>query len=315
MELLIYTDPSGLDVGYLDGFNLDLENGREDDFELKISLNRFDVLSAGCLIYCENQPQLGGRIESFRPNTASKTVTFEGSTWRGILRKKILQNNVSVAPGSTLSQVVQSVLEMAELTELFTPADNLSTVGTVPTTGQYMTPLAALESILGAVGCRPSFSFDPTIKRIRIGSEAVKDYSGQEYDSENINMELSVNKMPVNHIIAVSKSGTAHHLYLQHDGTYADTQEIKGAAEVTKLINVSSDDNEKIMQEMIKAMDAEKKASATSALSVSEIAAEIGDIVGSYEQHSKTLVAAKVTSKVLKMTDKTFQINFETGEI
>ena len=128
MELLIYTDPSGHDIGYLDGFDLDLENGREDDFELKISLNRFNVLSAGCLIYCENHPQLGGRIEAFRPNTSSKTVTFVGSTWRGILRKKILQSNVSFASGSTLSQVVQSILDMSELTELFAPADNLSSL-------------------------------------------------------------------------------------------------------------------------------------------------------------------------------------------
>lgn len=315
MEFLIYTDTNLNDIGYLEGFSLDLENGIENDFELKLSLDQFEVLSAGCLIYCEGKPQFGGRIEKHSPNTATGTVTFQGPTWRGILKRKILLQNVSVSPESTFSETVQKIIELSDLTELFAPAENISTIGTTMSAGQYMTPLATLESILGVVGCRPSFTYDPKSKRILIGSDSVKDYSNQEYDSSQISMELSVNKMPVNHIVAVAKSGSVHHLYLHYDGAYSTAQEIKGAAEVTKLINVNSDDSAVISQELVKAMDAEQTSSASSALSVDNIVAEIGDIVGSNEHKSKTFVAAKVTSKVLKMTDKSFIINFETGEL
>ena len=314
MELLTYTDPNRKDVGYLEGFSLDLENGKEDDFEIKLPLDSFHNLSAGCLIYCENHPQYGGRVEKFSPNTAANTVTFIGSTWRGVFKKKILLNNISVTPSKTLEEITSEIISAANLTELFEPASNGSAIGLSMLAGQYMTPLATLETILSALGCRPSFRYSATSRRILIGTEAIKDYSKSEYDSSQINMELSVNKMPTNHVIGIDKSGHAHHLYLMHDGSYSQTQEITGAAEVTKLVEISSDDSAVILQKLTETMDAEQKAATSSALSVAEISAEIGDIVGANEQYSKTFVASKVTSKVLKMSDKTFQINFETGE-
>lgn len=314
MELLIYTDPDTRDVGYLGGFSLDLENGREDDFEIKLPLESFNLLSAGCLIYCENQPQYGGRVEKLNPNTSAQTVNFIGSTWRGIFKKKILLKNIEVTPNKTLAEITAAVIEAAELTELFAPEANGSAIGATMSVGQYLTPLAALETILNAVGCRPSFRYDPKSRRVLVGSDAVRDFSKSEYDSTQISMELTVNKMPTNHIIGIDKSGRAHHLYLMHDGSYSQTQEIKGAAEVTKLIEISSDYSADILLKLTEAMDAEQKAAASSALSVGDISAEIGDIVGAFEQQSKTFVVAKVTSKVLKMTDKTFLINFETGE-
>lgn len=314
MERLIYTDKELKDVGYLSGFELDLENGRDDDFELKMSISQFNKLSAGCFIYCENQPQYGGRVEGFIPKTAEKTVTFTGSTWRGIFKKKILEANVSCTESSTLSGLVQNILDLSDFNGVFVPVENLSNLGATVQTGMLLTPLATVESILALVNCRPSFVFNPKTKHIQIGTYAVADYSNQEYDSDHISMELSVNKMPVNHVIAVDKNGNLHHLYLHYDGTYSNIQEITGAAEVTRLINVNSDISDEISLALIEAMNEEQAVTESSALSVNSISAEIGDIVGSFEQKSQTAVKAKVTSKVLKMTDKSFVINFETGE-
>lgn len=314
MERLIYTDSELNDVGYLSGFELDIENGRDDDFELKMPINRSHILSAGCFIYCENHPEYGGRVEKLIPNTANKTIIFAGSTWRGVFKKKILTHNIVCTTSSTLSGIVQNILDASAFNTVFSPLENLSKLGTDIETGLLLTPLQTLETILSTVNCRPSFVFNPIIKKVQIGTNAVADYSKAEYDSDRVAMELTVNKMPVNHIIAADKNNNLHHLFLLHDGSYSKSPEITGAAEITRLIAVNSDISEEITAALIAAMDEEQANAQSAALSINNISAEIGDIVGSFDNVSKTLVTAKITSKVLKMTDKTFLINFETGE-
>ena len=44
MEKLIYTDQERNDIGYLNSFSLDLENGKDNDFELVLPLSEFSKL-------------------------------------------------------------------------------------------------------------------------------------------------------------------------------------------------------------------------------------------------------------------------------
>lgn len=314
MEKLIYTDSDRNDIGYLSGFSLDLENGKDNDFELVLPLSDFSKLRPDCFIYCENNPQYGGRVDEYNPVAESNIVKFKGRTWRGILSQKILLSHVSYAADSILRDIIQHTLNLSDFNDSFVANENYATIGSAAQIGQFQTPLNVLETIFGFIGCRPSFIYDPAIKKIRIGAEAVVDYSSQEFGSGKVNLDININSKPINHVVALTKSGAVKHRYLLYDGTQSETiQEIKGSAEVMHYLNVSSDDESKISEAMADIINKSVAAAKSCAVTVSSFSADIGDIVGGRDKTTGVFASAKVTSKILKMDKFTSIVNLETG--
>lgn len=314
MERLIYTDIDRNDIGYLNGFSLDLENGKDNDFELTLPLSEFSKLHPNCLIYCENSPQYGGRIDEYNPVAASNIVKFKGRTWRGIFSQKILTSHVSYAADSILSDIIQHTINLSDFNDMFKPVKNTGTMGKAAQIGKFSSPLNALETIFNLINCRPSFTYDPTIKKVKIGAEAIVDYSSQEFGSGKVNLDININTKPVNHVVALTKSGAVKHRYLLYDGTQSETaQEIKGSDEVMRFINVSSDDESKISEAMAEVINSSLAAAKSCAVTISSLSADIGDIVGGRDRTTGVFASAKITSKVLKMDKFTSVVNLETG--
>lgn len=312
MEHLIYTDTALNDIGYAVGFSLDLENGKDNDFNFKVALSDFDKYKAGCYIYCEKSPEFGGKISTYSPNTASGTVTFAGRTWRGMFSRKYLCKSLNFASGTPIGNIIAELIAELNFSDTFEAVHNEHTISQPCTLNALGNALTELETLLSASGCRPSFVFDPLSKKIKIGADAIADYSTSEYDSRNINLELYINTMPVNHVVAVLGDGSLRHRYLHLDGTQSETvQEIKGANEVMSVIKVSNSAD--VSEAMQAAIDESLAAAQTCAVSVNSIDADIGDIVGGRESTTGIFVKSKITSKILKMTEFTSVVNFETG--
>ena len=86
---LIYATAARVDVGVLQGYELDLAYGEsENDFELKTSLDNH-VCREGYILYVEGT-EYGGIIDSIAPNTRSNTLSYKGRTWHGILNSKVI---------------------------------------------------------------------------------------------------------------------------------------------------------------------------------------------------------------------------------
>ena len=313
MENLIYTDETLNDIGYATAFSLELENGKVDNsFTFQVALTDFKKYAPGSYIYCENAPQYGGAISAYIPNTANQTVTFEGRTWRGMFARKYFLRSVTIPKGTTLDSAINTLINELNFSESFEAAANGQTISSSYTVLIYGNALTELETMLSAFNCRPSFIFDPISKKIKIGSEAIQDYSEDEFDSDKIDLEIYVNTMPINHVVGVLESGSQRHRYLLHDGTQSETtQEIKGAAEVISVIEISgTTDPSEAMKAVI---DESLAASQTCAITVNSLDADIGDIVGGRENETGVFVKSKITSKILKMTEFTSIVNFETG--
>ncbi len=312
MEHLIYTDAALNDVGYVTGFTLDLENGRDNDFTLKTALSDFTKYKAGGYIYSEKSPDFGGEISAYAPDTANKAVTFSGRTWRGMFTRKFLCESLSFASGTPVGSIIAAMINGMDFTDTFEAVNNEHTISQPCTLNAFGDALAELEALLALSGCRPSFNYDPLNKKIKIGADAIADYSSDEYDSSKINLELYVNTKPVNHVVAVLGDGSLRHRYLLADGSQSESkQEYKGAAEVMSVIKVSNvADASSAMQA---AIDESLAASQTCAVTVNSIDADIGDIVGGRENTTGLFVKSKITSKILKMSEFTSIVNFETG--
>ena len=166
--------------------------------------------------------------------------------------------------------------------------------------------------MLSTFNCRPSFTFDPSSKKIKIGSQGIQDYSEDEFDSDKINLEIYVNTMPINHVVGVLENGSQCHRYLLYDGTQSETkQEIKGSDEVISVIDIS--DSADASEAMKAVIDESLAASKTCTITVNSLNADIGDIVGGRENETGVFVKSKIISKILKMTEFTSIVNFETG--
>ena len=313
MEKLIYTDQERNDIGYLNSFALDLENGKDNDFELVLPLSEFSKLRPDCFIYCESNPQYGGRIDSYNPVAASNVVKFNGRTWRGVFSQKILLSNVSYASYSVLSDIIQHTINLSDFNDSFVPTENNATIGTANQIGIYTTPLSALETIFGFIGCRPSFVYDASVKKIKIGAEAIVDYSSQEFGGK-VNLDININSKPINHVVAITNSGAVKHRYLRYDGTQSATvQDYKGSAEIMHYMTVSGTDESEIQEAMAEVINNSVAAATTCAVTLSSFSADIGDIVGGRDKITGVFAAATVTSKILKMDKFTSIVNLETG--
>lgn len=312
MEHLIYTDTQLTDVGYVRGYSLDLENGKDNNFTLKVNLEDFEKYKPGAYIYCENAPEYGGRISNYTINSADKTVTFAGRTWRGIVSQKYFTHTTDFSSDTTLGYVAAFVIGDNALQDSFMALKNTEPVGFSFAFAKGTNALTEFEALLSKAGRRPAFAFDPNSKKITVKAEPINDYSGEEYDSINTKLELSVNTMPINHVMAVMPDGTFRHRYLLLDGTQSEkTKEIKGINEMMCVISVSNaDDASAAMQAVI---DDSVAAAQTCAISIDSTVADIGDIVGGREHKTGIFVKSKITSKILKMTELTSVVNFETG--
>lgn len=314
MEKLVYTDQERNDIGYFNSFSLDLENGKENDFELTLPLSEFSKLRPDCFIYCENNPQYGGRVDSYNPVAASDVVKFRGKTWRGILEQKIILSNVRYSENTALSKITQAIIELTSFSDSFVVIENSATIGTAGTIGLYETPLNTLETLFASIGCRPSFVYDPLLKKIKIGAEAIVDYSVQEFGTDKVNLDININSKPINHVVAVTNSGAVKHRYLLYDGTQSATvQEIKGSAEIMHYMTVSATDEAEIQNAMAEVIDNSVAAATSCAVTLTSFSADIGDIVGGRDKTTGVFSAAKVVSKILKMDKFTSVVNLETG--
>ncbi len=312
MEHLIYTDEQLQDVGYVRGYSLDLENGKDNNFTLKVNLDDFEKYKPGAYVYCENAPEYGGRISNYTINSADETVTFAGRTWRGIIAQKYFTHSTSFSSDTTLGYVAAFVIGDNALQDDFMALRNTEPVGFSFAFPAGANALTEFEALLNKAGRRPAFAFDPNSKKIKVKAEPINDYSGEEYDSINTKLELSVNTMPINHVMAVLSDGTFRHRYLLLDGTQSDTKkEIYGINEIMSVISVSNaDDASAAMQTVI---DDSVSAAQTCAIAIDSTVADIGDIVGGREHKTGIFVKSKITSKILKMTELTSIVNFETG--
>lgn len=323
MDFLV-ADDKRMEQGFLPlSKTVDVDLGNTNDFEITLGLKDFDIstYNFGFLVYA-NGTEYGGIIEDIKPDTKSNNVKLKGHTWRGLLTQKIIEPP-SGLPYLTVSgeanAVIESVIDGC-LGDWFvvSAADSGFTVNYQ--FNRYVTLLDGLTDMLAEVGARLKIYYDNTDKCVHIEAVAITDLSSTlEYSQDHkLNFIARDSRMGINHLICLGSgeltARTVVNLYVQEDGTIGSTKYYTGINERVATLDYPNaetvDDLTASGINKLKELMNYQELSMT----VGEIAAELGDIVGGRERITGLQMTKPITNKILRVTGNKETISFKVGD-
>ncbi len=234
MEVIL-ADKNGKEIRSLLEAEVDVENYKTNDFELAISLEEWkeDIVYGG-RIYIENT-EIGGIIRKIKSSTKEKNIYAYGSTFRGMLLKKIIapaQGEDFRIVNGELNEVLRELIEDCNLSSLFSVPSIDTEVNINFQFERYCTLLSGVEKMLSSVGYRLDIKYIKNNAEAYVRLQAVPqiDYSGRKEFSQDggLNFTATNDKGGVNHLICLGKGELkdriVKHLYVQKNGTIGEEQ-------------------------------------------------------------------------------------------
>lgn len=311
------------EIGFLDSFKLmDFDIGVSNDFEITLDLDYWEEnkIDFGYLIYSPNT-EFGGFVEDIKVDTKDNTIKLKGYTWRGLLSQKIIEPPDGLAyliVSGEANNILQEVIE-GHLSNFFI-VDDITTTFTINYQfNRYTTMLDGFKKMLETEGARLDIHFDNTDMKVHIKAVAIQDYSEElEYSQDNqINFDTRDYRRGINHLICLGSGELTEreviHLYLQEDETIGEVKFYEGLEERVAVYDYSNaEDIQDLTNSGIERFNELINYKELS-MSVEEIPAELGDIVGGRERITGLSLKQPITQKILNITDKE-QIQFKVGE-
>lgn len=318
---LIYTDANKVDVGVLLEHDLDMAIGKENDFELKLSIDK-NVCEAGSLIYVEGT-EYGGIVDSVAIDTDAETIAYTGRTWHGILNSKILQpdsgSDYLVLSGEANTVLSQLVTRMG-VGALFTASSSASGI-TISNykMNRYIEGYDGIVKMLSAFGAKLVVRF--VQGTVLLEAKPIEDYTQQgEIDSDAMAFKIEKAYHRVNHLLCLGagelRNRTVIHLYANASGVISQTQTFFGLDEVAEVYDYSSaestedllDSGTKRFRELLDADKLEVDFTDT------DDPYDIGDIVGAVENTTKIFVTVPIAKKIVKISNGEINIEYATDD-
>lgn len=197
---LTYTDGRWKDVGVIRDMTFDVDFGDESNsFQLVFPASSGLRLETGALVYVEGT-EYGGRITCPGVRTINSELVYEGPTWHGLLAERYVcpsSGQAYVNVSGEANSVIGTILSMIDTGSLFR-ASEVDTGVNITAQIRYTNAWMAIRAILDKAGMRPSFSYE--MDHVEVSAVP---YKTHEIDSMSI--EISENKIPVNHLICLGK--------------------------------------------------------------------------------------------------------------
>lgn len=315
---LIYTNANRIDQGVVPAYNFDLSYGAEEnDFELTIGKNE-TPLEYGAFIYIEGT-EYGGMVGAKRTTSDADSVTFMGRTWHGIMNSKIIEPdagaNYLIVSGDA-NVVLSAMIARLGLSELFVADENNSGIN-IPgyQFHRYCKGYDGLRDMLADNGAKLRIAWNDRV--VRLSAEPIADYTDSPVDDDETVLSVEQHNSKVNHLVCLGRGNLADreviHLYLDQFGRIGDTQYYTGLSEIADTYDNSN--AEDLRSEGIKRLK-ELLDIDSAEISMSEdtnIAFDIGDIVGSTDITTGVTVSATVTQKIVKINNGFINIEYKTG--
>ena len=313
---LIVSDIDRKEVGYIQTEKkFDLDIGDTNDFELTLSLDDLGKSEYGQEFYVyADQTEYGGLAKNIDIDTSDNTITFGGKTWRGMLKGKVIEPPTGFAYKTVTGEVNQAMASVLgdQLGLLFTVSTENSGLTVNYQFDRYTDMLTGFEKMLKTVNARLDIKFDRKNQNVVLKAVPVVDYSDQVEYEDNSTFRITQKNNGANHLIALGKGElTAReviHLYIQADGTIGNTKFYTGVDEIVETYDYpNAEDTTSLTNGAIDRFE-EIRNSESFWLNVSEIPAEIGDIVGGRERISGIVVKKPIVGKIFRIegtTEKT----------
>ena len=305
----VIADSAMLEIGYLDGADLDLDVGDTNDFEVTIDR----TLTFGDYIFAPGT-EYGGVIDKIHTSTAEEGETYGGRTWRGMLDMVIIcpdQNQDYKVYSGDANEIITRVLGSGPGLLFSVPAER-SGIQIAEAKFRYESALSGLTKMLKEKNARLDIcaqrggsgeKFGLTVQAVPI-----RDYSEEiEYENSHVTMEIEDYRGGINHLICLGrgdlKDREVLHLYVQEDGSIGKKQFFKGKQERTAVYDYSSVESTEELEkggiERLTELMNYKKASAT----VEDVDLHIGDIVAAKDSKSGIRLAKPIIGKIIRVQD------------
>lgn len=294
--------------------NADFAVGEENTFSVSLHLYEFERMKI-IKYFSVLQSEFGGRITDYDIDTDSKTVSFTGRCWRGMLEDKIIcpaagadYYTVQGSPYEIMSKVIAD----AGLSEIFKVVSfDASDIASYQFT-RYCTVLDGLNAMLKKAGFVLSICFDGV--NVLLSAEPLKTYELDNYDCK---FEIKKGLLPYNHLICLGKGELKDrqviHLYLDENGKIGKTQQYFGADERTAVYDYPNVEDLQTLEEQgtehFKDLLSEEGIDAA----INNADVDIGHCIKTYEHYTNTVVTKRISKRILNMQNSITTINYEVN--
>lgn len=334
---LIYSNKSKEELGVLQNFELDLAFGSdENSFECKLS-SANHCCEAGYFIFAYGT-DYGGIVDSIENNSETQEVVYRGRTWQGIMSSRFIlprlssdastsyvKVNTSLPVGSYLqlsgeaNKVISHIISRSSLQPYFTASEQNSGKTVTYKFERYTDVYTGICKMLASVGMKMRMEYNNG--RVTVSAIYIHDYSqDEEFDADVVRLTVRRNYNAVNHLICLGsgelQNRTVLHLYADkngnistnqtqfYDAEYADVYDYPNAESADELLAGGT--------ERLKELWEPDKM--TISLDASDNVYDVGDIVGAYDNVTKTTYTATITKKIVTVKDNSITISYKVGD-
>lgn len=285
--MVIYTDSNRLPQGELHNYSIDLDIGKDNDFQIGMNLKNH-CMSHGSIWYVENT-EYGGIVDDVKIDTKKNTVYYSGRAFRGILEKKIIEPESGqdyYTVSGDANRILEQLIEKVGLSDLFiVPTDDAGIKISNNQFERYTDMYAGVQKMLSSVNAKlVCIATEET--KVQIRANQIEDLSEKYEYSDDYGMQVifEQNRGGVNHLMCLGGGELAErtvvHLYVDNYGNVGDTQYYKGVSEITEIYeygNIESD--EELRKQGIQKLNELKNRDSLTA-QFDKLDVDIGDIVG-----------------------------------
>lgn len=319
--MVIYTDSNRLPQGELHNYSIDLDIGKDNDFQIGMNLKNH-CMSHGSIWYVENT-EYGGIVDDVKIDTKKNTVYYSGRAFRGILEKKIIEPESGqdyYTVSGDANRILEQLIEKVGLSDLFiVPTDDAGIKISNNQFERYTDMYAGVQKMLSSVNAKlVCIATEET--KVQIRANQIEDLSEKYEYSDDYGMQVifEQNRGGVNHLMCLGGGELAErtvvHLYVDNYGNVGDTQYYKGVSEITEIYeygNIESD--EELRKQGIQKLNELKNRDSLTA-QFDKLDVDIGDIVGGKNRQTGVTMKEVISSEIVKIKNDRCRVTYKVGE-
>lgn len=320
---IILADAKLTPRGSVSDVTLDWASGTdENDFEMTIA-DPTPAPVRGWWWWIDDT-EIGGRIDDMRTTVTSgaSEVTWLGRTWTGLLASKIIRPDSGqdyLTVSGRLPNVVKSLVRRIGLDSVLTvDSDDKSTVTNwVFKDPRYVDAYTGLRNLLASCGRR--LDINARNNRILLGITPVETI-GNTVDSNLVDFKAETKHRTVNHLIGLGeqdlKNRYVSEWYADSRGNVSRKQTFTGVEEVAEIYDYSAAEQKTLDDSTMKRLQ-ELQTGGTVDVTLAESIGErlkVDDIVTASDHNTGLTVTAKVTKRIIKISDGIMTASCEVGQ-
>ena len=320
MDIITYTDRNRQPLGVLGKCNVDLDLGKENDFEIQMNIQNH-CMDFGSLWYVKDS-EYGGIVDDIKLNTDIQIVYYSGRSFRGILAKKVIEPETGedyYTVSGDANSIIYDLLLKLNIQDLFkTPEEASGITINNYSFERYIDAYTGLMKMLSKVGAKLKLSMQG--QKVLIEAVPIEDLSQQYEYSDDYGMRLIFddNRGGVNHLICLGqgelRERTVIHLYVDKNGLISQNQSIFGLSEITQTYDyASAQDEQDLLESGIEQLQELKSAIGLSA-QFQKLDVGIGDLVGGTNRMTGIKIKETVTALEISIKNGLEVVTYKIGD-